>query len=79
MNDVFFLPTLGENFGHIIIEDFIAGASAIISDKKFWNPDKEGVLKILELDECMWLKTIIKSSKFEDHILKKNTSGIKLC
>ena len=70
-HDVFVLPTLGENFGHIIIEALIAGVPAIISDKTFWESDEEGALEILALDENIWLKTIIKWSKFDDHILKK--------
>jgi glycosyltransferase involved in cell wall biosynthesis len=70
-HDVFVLPTLGENFGHIIIEALIAGIPGIISDKTFWKPDKLGALEILRLDENIWLKTIIKWSKFDDHTLKK--------
>ena len=70
-HDVFVLPTLGENFGHIIIEALIAGVPAIISDKTFWESDEEGALEVLTLDEYIWLETIIKWSKFDDHILKK--------
>jgi glycosyltransferase involved in cell wall biosynthesis len=70
-HDVFVLPTLGENFGHIIIEALIAGVPAIISDKTFWEFDEEGALEVLALDEYVWLKTIIKWSKFDDHVLKK--------
>ena len=70
-HDAFVLPTLGENFGHTIIEALIAGVPAIISDKTFWESDEEGALEILALDENIWLKTIIKWSKFDDHILKK--------
>ena len=70
-HDVVVLPTLGENFGHIIIEALIAGVPAIISDKTFWESDKEGALEVLSLDEYIWLATIIKWSKFDDLILKK--------
>lgn len=31
--DVFFLPTLGENYGHAILESLIAGTPVVISDK----------------------------------------------
>jgi hypothetical protein len=58
-------------FYHIIIEALIAGVPAIISDKTFWKSDEEGALEVLALDEHIWLETIIKWSKFDDHILKK--------
>jgi glycosyltransferase involved in cell wall biosynthesis len=70
-HDVFVLPTLGENFGHIIIEALIAGVPAIISNKTFWESDEEGSLEVLALDEYIWQETIIKWSKFDDLILKK--------
>ena len=70
-HDVFVLPTLGENFGHIIIEALIAGVPVIISDKTFWESDEEGALEALALDEYVLLERIIKWSKFDDHILKK--------
>jgi glycosyltransferase involved in cell wall biosynthesis len=70
-HDVFVLPTLGENFGHIIIEALIAGVPAIISDKTFWESDEEGSLEVLALDEYIWQETIVKWSKFDDLILKK--------
>src|SRR5438132_620616 len=31
-NDLLYLPTLGENFGHIIVESFAAGCPVLISD-----------------------------------------------
>lgn len=35
--DVFFLPTLGENFGHVILEALGAGLPVIISDRTQWK------------------------------------------
>lgn len=35
--DVFFLPTLGENFGHVILEALGAGLPVVISDRTQWN------------------------------------------
>jgi glycosyltransferase involved in cell wall biosynthesis len=35
--DLFFLPTLGENFGHVILEALIAGRPLLISDRTRWN------------------------------------------
>lgn len=35
--DVFFLPTLGENFGHVILEALLAGCPVLISDRTPWS------------------------------------------
>ncbi len=32
-----FMPSLGENFGHIILEAFVAGCPVVISNKTPWN------------------------------------------
>lgn len=34
---LFFLPTLGENFGHAIVESFLAGVPVLISTKTPWR------------------------------------------
>lgn len=36
-NHIFFLPTLGENFGHVIFESFLMGRPVIISDQTPWK------------------------------------------
>jgi glycosyltransferase involved in cell wall biosynthesis len=33
----FVLPTLGENFGYVILEALAAGSPVVISDRTFWN------------------------------------------
>jgi glycosyltransferase involved in cell wall biosynthesis len=35
--DVFILPTLGENFGHVILEALLAGCPLLISDQTPWR------------------------------------------
>lgn len=35
--DLFFLPTRGENFGHVILESLQAGTPVLISDQTPWN------------------------------------------
>jgi len=43
-HDLFFLPTLGENFGHVILEALVAGCPVLISDQTPWqNLEKKGV------------------------------------
>ena len=36
-HDLFFLPTLGENFGHVILEALIAGCPVLLSDQTPWR------------------------------------------
>ena len=36
-HDLFFFPTLGENFGHVILEAFCAGCPVLISDQTPWR------------------------------------------
>jgi glycosyltransferase involved in cell wall biosynthesis len=43
-HDLLFLPTLGENFGHVILESLRAGCPVLISDRTPWrNLEAEGV------------------------------------
>lgn len=37
MYDAFVLPTLSENYGHVIVESLLAGTPVIISDQTPWN------------------------------------------
>jgi glycosyltransferase involved in cell wall biosynthesis len=42
--DVFLLPTLGENFGHVIVDALTAGLPVVISDRTPWkNLQEAGV------------------------------------
>lgn len=36
-HDLFFLPTLGENFGHVFVESLLAGVPLLISDTTPWR------------------------------------------
>lgn len=36
-HDLFLLPTLGENFGHVFVEAFLAGVPIVISDRTPWR------------------------------------------
>lgn len=57
---VFILPTLGENFGHAIVEALGAGRQVIISDKTPWKDLKEnGAGYSLPLEADLWTKAIL--------------------
>ena len=50
--DLFFLPTCGENYGHVIIEALAAGCPVLISDQTPWRDlEKLGVGWDIPLDQ----------------------------
>lgn len=50
--DLFFLPTKGENFGHVIYESLSAGTPPLISDQTPWRDfEEKGVGWVLSLDD----------------------------
>lgn len=60
-NDLFFLPTLGENFGHVILEAFIAGCPVLLSDQTPWRDlEKKGIGWDLPLDQPKRFQTVLK-------------------
>ena len=58
--DAMFMPTLGENFGHIILESFIAACPVIISDKTPWQG--------LEKEKSGWSIPLTDKNKFVEVI-----------
>ena len=59
-NDLFFLPTRGENFGHVILESLSAGTPVLVSDQSPWRSlEQKGVGWDLPLeDEEAFVKRI---------------------
>ncbi len=56
-----FMPSRGENFGHVILESFMSGRPVVISDQTPWRG--------LESERCGWdlaLRTDYKSAPTED-------------
>lgn len=50
--DLFFFPTLGENYGHVIVEALLAGCPVLISDQTPWRAlESQGVGWDLPLDQ----------------------------
>jgi len=69
-NHFFLFPTLGENFGHVILEALIAGCPVIISDQTPWhNLKQQGVGWDLSLDsEGDWVQILQHCIDMEHNI-----------
>lgn len=53
--DLFFFPTRGENYGHVIYESLAAGTPALISDQTPWRDfEKKGVGWVYPLDDMKY-------------------------
>lgn len=60
-HDLFFLPTLSENFGHVILEALSSGCPALISDRTFWtNLEFHGAGWDLPLDRHDLYKEVLQ-------------------
>ncbi|MBL0701401.1 MAG: glycosyltransferase [Desulfosarcina sp.] len=59
--DFFFFPTLGENFGHVILEALCAGCPVLISDQTPWrNLEEKGVGWGLPLSKPEMFQKVLK-------------------
>lgn len=62
-HDMFFFPTLGENFGHVILEALLAGCPVILSDQTPWRSlVNEGIGWDVSLNNPNEFKKIIEDS-----------------
>lgn len=70
--DVFFFPTRGENFGHVIFEALAGGCIPIISDQTPWNDlEKRKCGKIISLSNPKeFITAIDEIAKISKHELK---------
>ena len=57
-HDIFFFPTLGENFGHVILEALCAGCPILISDQTPWRD--------LEEKDVGWDMPLSKPEMFQE-------------
>ncbi len=66
--DVMLMPTLGENFGHAIIEALDAGLPVVISDRTPWrNLEQSGVGTDLPLeDEAAFLRALARYQAMDE-------------
>jgi glycosyltransferase involved in cell wall biosynthesis len=60
--ELLLLPTLGENFGHVIIESFLAGCPVLISDQTPWRElEKAGAGWDLPLDKPQAFADVLRT------------------
>ncbi len=60
-HDLFFLPTLGENFGHVILEALCAGCPVLISDQTPWRGlEEKGVGWDLSLSKPEMFREVLQ-------------------
>ena len=71
-NDLFALPTRGENFGHVILESLTAGTPVLISDQTPWQADAAGGITALSLGEASRWAEEINSWARLDFVQLKN-------
>jgi len=73
-HDLFLLPTRGENYGHVIVESFIAGTPVLISNQTPWRE--------LEKKKIGWDISLLQLDKFQDIlqsiVLMEDNEYIKL-
>ncbi|AKD24662.1 Glycosyltransferase [Polynucleobacter duraquae] len=57
--DLMILPTIGENFGHVISESLLAKTPVLISDRTPWISDGNNLVNVLSLDfPLRWVEII---------------------
>src|SRR5262249_1911514 len=69
--DVMILPTLGENFGHVVVEAWAAGCPVLISDRTPWRQlTSRGLGWDVPLDHPAWTAAIATclDMSAEDHL-----------
>jgi glycosyltransferase involved in cell wall biosynthesis len=60
-HDIFFLPTLGESFGYVILEALLAGCPILISDQTIWRDlAQKGIGWDLSLDRTDLFKIVLQ-------------------
>ena len=68
-HDLFAFPSLGENFGHVILESLSAGTPVLLSDQTPWLLNAHSGLEVLGLVDDLWLSSLNEWAKFTDDVL----------
>lgn len=77
--EIFFFPTQGENFGHVIVEALSAGLYSVLSDQTPWNDlEANGVGKSLNLNSHQAFADAIENyySQPSDYRVKSGKKAI---
>jgi glycosyltransferase involved in cell wall biosynthesis len=70
--DLLALPTLGENFGHIVVEAWAAGCPVLISDRTPWRGLADaGAGWDVPLDHARWVDVLERSAALDDAELRR--------
>jgi glycosyltransferase involved in cell wall biosynthesis len=76
--DIFFFPTIGENFGHVIVESLLVGTPVLISDRTPWkNLEVDGLGWDLSLDNPNLFIEAIYKMAFNNGALKNRGEIVK--
>ena len=74
-HDLFFLPTLGENFGHVILEALCSGCPVLISDRTPWRSlEGKGIGWDITLDRPEMFRKVIQTCIDMDSVEHKKWS-----
>jgi glycosyltransferase involved in cell wall biosynthesis len=79
----FFLPTKGENYGHVIVEAFVAGCPVIVSDRTPWRDlERAGVGWDLPLESPRFAAVLqecvdMEDGRFRDLSVRAAAYGLK--
>ncbi len=66
--DLFFLPTRGENFGHVILEALMAGCPVLISDRTPWSRvEQEGAGWTVPLEQPDRFRAVLRQCMDMEH------------
>jgi hypothetical protein len=72
------LPTLGENFGHVIAESLLSNTPVLISDKTPWLSDSNGVVTVIDLDLLSkWNEQIFSFLRLDNDSYQRILKNIK--
>lgn len=79
-SDLFFLPTLGENYGHAIIESMLHGVPVLVSDQTPWRSLSDDALGLdLPLtDPAIFTREIEKIAAMDDHTYRESFEKIAI-
>lgn len=83
--DLFYLPTLGENFGHVILEALLAGCPVLISDRTPWRgleADRAGLDLPLGGEagrEAPWVEALERFAAMADEEFQAWSRGAREC